>query len=138
MSAGNFYKARTGVACVLMAMLTACGGNGSGDSATNSNTPGTGGPSAQGQSGVATVAISWNANHETGVNSAGGGYLVAVSGQPVLTVPYTSGTSAPTSTTLSLPSGTYTISVSAYAALDAHGGTSGSTSAPQTITVSVP
>jgi hypothetical protein len=136
MSAGNFYKARTGAACVLIAILAACGGSGGGGGSGSSGSS-SGSGTAQGLVPGA-ITISWNANRESGVNSPGGGYVVAVSGQPLITVPYVSGVSAPTSTTISLSSGTYTISVSAYAALDAHGGTSGSTSAPQTITVSVP
>jgi hypothetical protein len=80
------------------------------------------------------VTLSWVQNHEKGVNSAGGGYQVSISGQPTFDVPYT----APTFTTVLLRTGTYTVSVRAFAALDAQGGSSGSLSAPSTITVRVP
>jgi hypothetical protein len=77
-----------------------------------------------------TVTLSWAPNHETGVNSAGGGYQVAISGQPTINVPFTFGLTAPTSTVTTLQTGTYTVTVSAFAALDAQGGSSGSLSAP--------
>jgi hypothetical protein len=81
-----------------------------------------------------SVTLTWAPNHEKGVNSAGGGYQVSISGQPAFDVPYT----APTSTTVLLKTGTYTVSVRAFAALDAQGGSAGSLSAPATITVRVP
>jgi hypothetical protein len=65
-----------------------------------------------------------------GVNSAGGGYQVAISGQPTINVPFTSGLTAPTSTVTTLQTGTYTVTVSAFAALDELGGSTGSLSAP--------
>jgi hypothetical protein len=80
------------------------------------------------------VTLTWAPNHEKGVNSAGGGYQVTISGQPAFDVPYT----APTSTTVLLKTGTYSVSVRAFAALDAQGGSAGSLSAPSTITVRVP
>ncbi len=106
------------------------------------------------------VTLAWAANHETGVNSAGGGYKVAIDVQPALTapysttgstkgldgtggalpggivkpstitVPYAHGTAAPTSTVACLQPGTYAVSVRAYAKLDAQGGHAGSVSAP--------
>ncbi|HEY6098581.1 MAG TPA: hypothetical protein VIW03_04085 [Anaeromyxobacter sp.] len=85
------------------------------------------------------VTLSWAANHEKGVNQAGGGYRISISGQPApIDVPWVSGPSAPTTKDVTLRTGTYTVSVSAYAALDAQGGTSGSQSAPASITVNVP
>ena len=88
---------------------------------------------------IHTVTLAWAPNHEKGVNSAGGGYQVAISGQPTIDVPFTSGTTAPTSTVVTLQTGTYTVIVSAYAALDAQGGGTGSLSAPsQPLTVVVP
>jgi hypothetical protein len=85
------------------------------------------------------VTLSWGANHETGVNSAGGGYKVSISGQSPIDVPYASGAGAQTSTTTRLPPGTYTVTALAYARLDAQGGSSGSASAPsQTVTFTVP
>jgi hypothetical protein len=79
------------------------------------------------------VQISWAANHEAAVNRAGGGYRVYVgtsAGFPLssvtpIDVPYASGQSAPTSTTIQRASGTYYIKVVGYSAL---GG--GSVSAP--------
>ena len=88
---------------------------------------------------IHTVTLAWAPNHEKGVNSAGGGYRVAISGQPTIDVPFTSGTTAPTSTVATLQTGIYTMTVSAYAALDAQGGATGSLSAPsQPFTVVVP
>ena len=81
-----------------------------------------------------TVTLTWSSNHEKGVNSPGGGYQVSISGQPAFDVPYT----APTSTTVLLDTGSYSVSVRAFAALDAQGGATGSLSAPSTITVRVP
>jgi hypothetical protein len=109
---------------LLAAGLSACGGGGGGSS-----------PPAR------SVALAWEANRESGVNAKGGGYRVSISGQPTVDVPYTSGSAAPTSTTVSLQPGSYTVTVLAYAALDAQGGVtgSGSVSAPsQSITVNVP
>lgn len=107
------------VSAVLLAgLLAACGGSG---------TP------------TRAVTLSWNENRESGVNEAGGGYRVSVTGQPTVDVPYVSGAAAPTTTVVQLLPGTYTVSVVAYAALDVRGGTSGSVSAPsQSITVTVP
>lgn len=139
MSAGNFYKARAAVG-FLIAALAACGGGGGGGDSGGSSL-GSGGGTAQAQPaqpGQASVSISWYANHETGVNRAGGGYEVAISGEPTITLPYVSGSTAPTSTLVVLASGTYTVSVRAYAALDAQGGTTRTYSAPQMLTVSVP
>ena len=85
------------------------------------------------------VVLSWAPNRESGVNSTGGGYQVLISGQPAINVPYTSGPTAPTSTTVSLQAGTYTVTVKAYAALDAQGDSGGSLSAASApITVNVP
>lgn len=76
------------------------------------------------------VTLAWAPNHETGVNSTGGGYQVAISGQPALNVPFTSGLAAPTYTVTTLQTGTYTVTVSAFAALDEQGGGTGSLSEP--------
>ena len=85
------------------------------------------------------VTISWASNVETAVNSLGGGYTVNIGTQPPINVPYVSGLLAPTFTTVSLSTGTYTVSVVAYSALNPPGGTSGSTSAPSApLTVIVP
>ncbi len=104
------------LAAAAAAMLLACGGD-SGKS----------------------VVLSWNANRESGVNRAGGGYEISISGQPAVDVPWVSGAAAPTTVTASLKSGTYTVTVRAYAALDASGGSTKTYSASsQPITVTVP
>ncbi len=113
------------VGLIALAQLAGCGGGGGG------------GPSAP--SGPRTVTLSWAPNHEKGVNSAGGGYQVSITGQPTINVPYVSGLTAPTSTLTTLSMGTYTATARAYAALDAQGGSAGSFSGPsQSIIVNVP
>ncbi len=85
-----------------------------------------------------TVTLAWAPNHEKGVNSTGGGYHVSISGQPTIDV-LSSGSTAPTSTVTTLQTGTYTVTVTAFAALDAQGGVTGSVSAPsQSLIVNVP
>lgn len=108
-------------------LLVSCGGGGGGSGGLP---PGT----------SRSVTLAWAPNHESGVNSAGGGYQVSISGQPTLTVPYVSGpATTPTSTTVMLNTGTYTVTVRAYAALDAQGGVTGSISAASLpLTVIVP
>ncbi len=114
-------------AVVLLALtqLAGCGGGGGGGSSA--------------PSGPHNVTIAWALNREKGVNSAGGGYQVSISGQPTINVPYVSGPAAPTSTVTTLSTGNYTVTVRAYAALDAQGGGTGSISASsQSIIVNVP
>lgn len=85
------------------------------------------------------VTLSWNANRESGVNQTAGGYRVNIAGQPTIVVPFVSGPLAPTTTNVTLQTGSYTVTVTAFAALDAQGGATGSTSAPsQSINVVVP
>ncbi len=89
--------------------------------------------------GTHLVTLSWNANREAGVNQAGGGYKINVNGQPNVTVPWVSGPLAPTTADIGLATGSYTVTITAFAALDAQGGATGSTSAPsQSINVVVP
>ncbi len=108
---------------LLAILLSGCGGGGDG------STPST----------LHSVTISWTANRESGVNSPGGGYTVTIGGQSPIDVPYVSGAAAPTSTTVELWTGTYSVTVRAYAALDADGGSGGSTSASSAaLTVRVP
>jgi hypothetical protein len=116
----------TAVALVASALLAGCGGGG------GSSTPR---PITN-----HSVTISWAANHETGVNSAGGGYHVMISGQPAPIDVLFNGTTTPTSAPpVTLQTGTYSVTVTAFAALDKLGGTTGSVSAPsQTLTVNVP
>jgi len=104
--------------------VAGCGGGGGGGSS----------PPATNHS----VTLNWNASREGGVNSLGGGYQVSISGQPTIDLPYTSGPTAPTTTSTTLLTGVYTVTVRAYAALDAAGGNTGSLSPGQSITVTVP
>ena len=76
------------------------------------------------------VTISWAANREAAVNSAGGGYTVAISGQNPTDVPYASGVAAAPTISTNLMSGNYSVKVTAYSALNPTGGTTGSTSVP--------
>lgn len=77
-----------------------------------------------------TVTISWAANREAAVNTTGGGYKVAISGQPMIDVPYVSGPTTPTTATATLMSGSYSVTVTAYSALIPPAGGTGSTSLP--------
>jgi hypothetical protein len=114
------------VVLIAFVQLAGCGGGGGGGSSPPPVTN-------------HTVTLAWAPNHEKGVNSAGGGYQVAISGQPTINVPYVSGLTAPTSTVTTLSTGTYTVTVRAYAALDVQGGSAGSLSAPsQSLIVNVP
>jgi hypothetical protein len=109
---------------LLSLILSACGGGGGGTA--------TAPPSHQ-------IDISWAANREAAVNSPGGGYIVAVSGQPTITVPYVSGVAAPTTISTMLKSGSYSVTVTAYSALIPPAGGTGSTSQPSaTYSFSVP
>jgi len=113
------------LAVAFLLVLAACGGGGSSAPAPT--------PTSH------VVDISWTANREAAVNRAGGGYIVAISGQAAINVPYVSGAAAPTTTSVTLMSGTYSATVTAYSALIPPGGGSGSTSLPSsTLTISVP
>ena len=75
-----------------------------------------------------TVTISWDENHESLVNSPGGGYIVYCCRDPnfslsdpgivICDVPYESGLHSPTSATVTLVSGTWFIKIVAYMELD--------------------
>ena len=106
---------RLAAAALCVVALSACGGGGGSGSAPATNH---------------TVTLAWTPSHEKGVNSAGGGYRVAISGQPPIDAPFTSGLTAPTSIVTTLRTGTYTVTVSAFAALDARGDSTGSLSEP--------
>lgn len=100
---------------ILTAALSGCGGGG------GSSPPRT----------AHIVTISWDANREAAVNSAGGGYKVGISGQGTpIDVPYASGVWAAPMMTTTLMSGNYSVTVTAYSALNAPGSTTGSTSVP--------
>ncbi len=110
---------RLTAALLLLGVLSACG--------SSSSIP------------TRSVTIAWDANRESGVNRAGGGYRVTVGGAAPVDVPYVSGDRAPTSLVVKLAPGTYAVTVVAYAALDARGGTTGSVSAPSDpFTLTVP
>jgi hypothetical protein len=84
------------------------------------------------------VTFSWTANRESRVNTAGGGYEVQISGLDPVLVPFVSGATSPTSVAIRLPRGNYNVSVRAFAALDAQGGTSRTYSDAAQSSVSVP
>ncbi|TGK15115.1 hypothetical protein EHO61_15575 [Leptospira fluminis] len=76
------------------------------------------------------VLVSWQANREKSVNSAGGGYKACYGINPSYqaataicsTVPYASGSAAPTSATLSIPGGSHVyIYVFGYSTLNPNG-----------------
>jgi hypothetical protein len=89
------------------------------------------------------VNVTWTANKEKAVNSAGGGYVVAYSQNPSasyseaekLTVPYVSGPSAPVSATINIPPGTYYIKIYAYSTLNPPGSSAGSLSSASSASV---
>jgi hypothetical protein len=113
-------------AIVSMILLSACGGGGGGGATPATNH---------------AVTLSWSPNHEKGVNSPGGGYKVTISGRPApIDVPYISASGVtPSSTMVTLSTGSYTATVSAYAALDVNGGATGSASATSSsISIVVP
>ena len=119
------YMRHVGAALLLAAGVAACGGGGEGNPPPKKTTH--------------SVTLVWQANRESGVNRAGGGYQVSISGQPTIIVPYTAGPAAPTTTMVSLNTGSYTVAVRAFAALDPQGGDTGSLSAPsQPLTLIVP
>ena len=68
------------------------------------------------------VTVSWNANRDKVVNTTGGGYRLyysqtsgfSVNDATSVDVPYVSGSTAPTSTSLSLEEGTWYLRISAY------------------------
>lgn len=93
-------------------LFVACGGGGGGG----------------GSQTTASVQVSWTANRETAVNNPGGGYKVyysptagfAIGSANVVDVPY-AGAAVPTTTNLTLTSGTHYIKVVAYSALNPAG-----------------
>ena len=121
---GKSAKLLRGACVVAAVMLAACGG---------------GGESSPAPITTHAVTLSWQPNRDSGVNRAGGGYQVSITGQPMIVVPYVSGPAAPTSATVMLTTGTYTVAVRAFAALDSQGGNTGSLSVSSVpIIVNVP
>lgn len=143
----RIFRVFFGLAAVLIA-VSGCKAEIPGDpsGSTGSANPGSGGETTS--SGTYNVNVSWNANREKAVNTAGGGYRVYYSRiSPVNTaggtykdVPYVSGSAAPTSTLLpQLSSGTIYIRVIAYSAMNPPGGSSGSVSSDsQETSISLP
>lgn len=112
-------RRRLAVAAIIPISLFGCGGGGGGGS-TPAPTPTS-----------HAVTISWTPNREVEVNKAGGGYTVAISGQAPINVPYVAASGVtPTSVPTTLMSGNYSVTVTAYSALNPPGGTTGSKSAP--------
>ena len=89
-------------------LLSACGGGGG-------STPPAPTPTSH------VINLSWTANKEAAVNSAGGGYKVAISGQPVINVPFPYAASGPAAVA-TLMTGSYTVTVTAYSAMNASTG----------------
>jgi hypothetical protein len=123
--------ARSAALLCVVALPLGCGGAGKPVSRGDLPSPG-GGDSFN-------VAVSWNANRERAVNSAGGGYRVyygkipgfSISGAASVEVPYVSGATAPTGTSINgLAPGTYYFKVVAYSALIPPQGGTGSASQP--------
>jgi len=113
--------ASLGAAAIFSLSLAGCGGGSGGGSGAAPIPP----PTSH------SVTLSWAPNRETEVNKAGGGYTVAISGQPPLDVPYVAASGiTPTTVTTTLMSGNYLVTVTAYSALNAPGSTTGSKSAP--------
>lgn len=91
-----------GVALLATLTLSACGGSGG---------------SAPPVPTSHVVNLTWTPNREAAVNRAGGGYQVAISGQPTITVPFPYAASGPTAT-VTLMSGNYIATVTAYSAMN--------------------
>ncbi len=102
-----------GSALLCLLTLAACGGGG------NDPSPSPGNPHP---AGSRTVTLTWDANRESAVNRAGGGYEVFINvdgnGCCSFDVPYSGGSAAPTSITVQLFPGRYLASVRAYGALN--------------------
>lgn len=100
--------------------VVACGGGGSDTAGSDVNLV---------RASPGNLVIRWEANRETAVNQAGGGYRVyrgLTSGFDVATatmvdVPYQGGALAPTQTVLNFTPGTYYVKVTAYSALNPAG-----------------
>jgi hypothetical protein len=104
---------------LLTLILTGCSSGGGGDDDNNIVIP-----------IVSMVTVSWTANREAGVNNIGGGYTLyhsttpgfSLEGAESVDLPYESGSTAPTSTTLAMLTGTHYIKIVAYSALNPAGG----------------
>lgn len=102
----SFHSA--GIALLAALTITACGGGGS-------SAPPPPVPTSH------VVNLAWAANREAAVNRAGGGYQVAISGQPVIDVPFPYAASG-AAAVATLMSGTYTVTVTAYSAMNSSTG----------------
>ncbi|MDH2917613.1 MAG: hypothetical protein PXX73_00255 [Sideroxydans sp.] len=97
-----------GIALLAALTITACGGGGG-------SAPPPPVPTSH------AVNLTWTANREAAVNRAGGGYQVAISGQPVIDVPFPYAASG-AAAVATLMSGTYTVTVTAYSAMNSSTG----------------
>lgn len=111
----------------VLTVITACGGGGGGGGGATTPI-------------ITNFTLSWNANHETAVNTSGGGYKIYYSivpgfnstdpGVTIIDVPYVSGNLSPTSTTVQLSTGTYYFRVAAYSELNSPWSSGGTVSSP--------
>lgn len=116
----GFHPKLAWIGILFAALVGGCGGS-NGVSVNPPSQP----PSATPRN----VTISWAQNRESAVNRAGGGYRVyysttagfSLSNGTQISVPYLSGSAAPTSTTVSLVPGTYYVRVVAYSNLNTTG-----------------
>lgn len=109
MTLSQFFSFKSSSIALLTTLaITACGGGG-----------GSAPPPPVPTSHV--VNLSWTANREAAVNRAGGGYKVAISGQPVIDVPFPYAASG-AAAVATLMSGTYSVTVTAYSAMNANTG----------------
>lgn len=77
------------------------------------------------------VTLSWQANHEKGVNGPGGGYRLAIAGREAVDLPWP----APTALTTVLRTGSHLVTVQAYEPDPAGAGTAWSPTASLTVAV---
>jgi hypothetical protein len=132
----------------LLSLVSSCIGDSKTATISVSATPSPTATSTPCSGGSYNILVSWSANREKAVNTTGGGYLVYYSTTtPVNTstatsvdVPYVSGSTSPTSKTITgLSCGTWHFRVVAYSAIHPSGSSSGSRSADSSeVTVTVP
>lgn len=120
------YRGRLLAVTYIVFTLSACSGSGGGGGGSISAPPAQPTPATSPRN----VTLSWLANHESAVNRNGGGYRVyysTTSGFPIasaqpIDVPWASGAHAPTSTAVTLMSGSnYYVKVVAYSTLNPAG-----------------
>src|SRR4051812_14194349 len=99
------------LAVVLACIVAACGRSSSSDAKAGASSTGGGAGAPPQENGGLTrvVSLSWTPNRESGVNSAGGGYEIAIGGATTIDVPYTADANAPTAIEVPLEAGTYAV-----------------------------